>query len=783
MHRIRQALINLGAENPELRPTLRPIIKSADGWETLPKGWTDDSVKKFWKSLTGENKHKVTKCMKKMEGKFDDPGAFCASLADKVEGTTMWRGKKAAVDPKFAADIKRLLSQVFAGCQPYVKDWGRFLRSVQSDIAVWPHSWATLQAWDIDVAETDSIRWRGRETSRATWELPPEYDEGYADVVSALSLQTGAEILFRTFPRKFAEIHKALVSDRKGFMLAVAEMLNNRAAVTLLGKLMRASLIHWIKEDPQSTAESFEEVYDVVAAQNGPDSNFRFDTMDASDPQFKITGQGLLVWADARIGVTTDEVPAPEESRYASQTGKKAVMNPKTAVNIKGILAQIFAGVEPYVKDMDRFIRVLAEDVPSWPHTWEPTVRMQDGKVSTLSSAEYEEMLTDDTYDTPADWQTMDLPVAGSVSLTVEWEVVLRTFPRMLVKDYRSLISDPAGFMRAMEEVLDENSHALARLMRVFLGVYIKDVGVDAIKGLSEEIYDLADKVDDYVDRDVSAPQYFLEDVKLKGRPEYYVTPTDLSVTAELEVGLGTEVLVGPDRYASTKRNAMNTKQASKTKKTLAYVFSEAKPFLRDWGRFLNSISYMDEWTVDWGEPGVWNIDTSEGVASVQVGDHHPHDPDYRDMDVDVVNGVNAQLGTQIDFRELTKRMLGWYGGNITDRKGFAAALLRIGKDREKLVLLGKTLAPLLVGQYHPDVKSRVDDELFAADALQLNNDFDYEIEDVDFGRGQFKIVPNGLRIWADTSVSFDVTESGRRRWASSIASRVAKTWMRNHRS
>lgn len=53
-------------------------------WKDLPKGWTADSVKSMWGSLTGDRKHKVTACMKKMDGKVDDPGAFCASLARKV---------------------------------------------------------------------------------------------------------------------------------------------------------------------------------------------------------------------------------------------------------------------------------------------------------------------------------------------------------------------------------------------------------------------------------------------------------------------------------------------------------------------------------------------------------------------------------------------------------------------------------------------------------------------------------------------------------------------------
>jgi len=62
-------------------------------WDKLPKGWTKESAKKFWDSLTGERKHKVTACIKKMEGSdISNPGAVCASLADKIEPG--WRSER-----------------------------------------------------------------------------------------------------------------------------------------------------------------------------------------------------------------------------------------------------------------------------------------------------------------------------------------------------------------------------------------------------------------------------------------------------------------------------------------------------------------------------------------------------------------------------------------------------------------------------------------------------------------------------------------------------------------
>jgi hypothetical protein len=72
----------------------------------LPKGWTDKSRKKFWDSLTSRApKHKVSQCIKRMGGKVDNPGAFCASLADRV--IPGWRQEAAKERRKKNAKFQR----------------------------------------------------------------------------------------------------------------------------------------------------------------------------------------------------------------------------------------------------------------------------------------------------------------------------------------------------------------------------------------------------------------------------------------------------------------------------------------------------------------------------------------------------------------------------------------------------------------------------------------------------------------------------------------------------
>ncbi|KKN18083.1 hypothetical protein LCGC14_0959420 [marine sediment metagenome] len=57
-------------------------------WKKMPKGWKPKSRKSYYESIGG-----FDGCMEEMKDKMDDPGAFCASLKDRVKGKD-WRKKK-----------------------------------------------------------------------------------------------------------------------------------------------------------------------------------------------------------------------------------------------------------------------------------------------------------------------------------------------------------------------------------------------------------------------------------------------------------------------------------------------------------------------------------------------------------------------------------------------------------------------------------------------------------------------------------------------------------------
>jgi len=79
---------------PSKAASNRVVTRHVAAWDNLPEGWTEDSLDSFWESLTGDVKHPVTKCIKRMDGKVSDPGAFCGSLADKADPG--WRSRGAA---------------------------------------------------------------------------------------------------------------------------------------------------------------------------------------------------------------------------------------------------------------------------------------------------------------------------------------------------------------------------------------------------------------------------------------------------------------------------------------------------------------------------------------------------------------------------------------------------------------------------------------------------------------------------------------------------------------
>lgn len=57
-----------------------PSVVDMAGWDSVDQA----QAKKYWDKITEGSTHKITACIKAVEGNVSDPGAFCGSLAKKV---------------------------------------------------------------------------------------------------------------------------------------------------------------------------------------------------------------------------------------------------------------------------------------------------------------------------------------------------------------------------------------------------------------------------------------------------------------------------------------------------------------------------------------------------------------------------------------------------------------------------------------------------------------------------------------------------------------------------
>ena len=110
--------------------------------EGLPKGWTQSSLKKFSKSLTGKKatqKGFFDKCVKRMQGKIDNPEGFCASVKDERHGSTYWRGKgktpqQAGKDVKRIRNVKQESMATFRAVKKALRSNPEVRRSIEAGI-------------------------------------------------------------------------------------------------------------------------------------------------------------------------------------------------------------------------------------------------------------------------------------------------------------------------------------------------------------------------------------------------------------------------------------------------------------------------------------------------------------------------------------------------------------------------------------------------------------------------------------------------------------------------
>jgi len=169
----------------KLKEIIRKSINEA-GWNNFPDGWDEESLESFARNLTGKTKNDsegfFTSCMDKVEDKFDEPEAFCASLKTQYIGKG-WREEstKTTKQTQMKLTESKLRSIIREELETYMPP-----REVLGDQNVTRH-----QLYDF-IRSLESKDFNHREvikTAAATvYEgIPKEY---YRDIISILKNET-----------------------------------------------------------------------------------------------------------------------------------------------------------------------------------------------------------------------------------------------------------------------------------------------------------------------------------------------------------------------------------------------------------------------------------------------------------------------------------------------------------------------------------------------------------------------------------------------------------------
>lgn len=564
MNRIRFALNHLAQSDPSLRSVLVPVVRQAGKWNSLPKGWTQDSVEKFWGTMTGESKHKVTECIKKMDGKIDDPGAFCASLADKVMGPE-WRKKKA--NNRGSDMVHDLAARKLA-------------------FNTIPVSTVTLPA--VIKRVLAEVRFSKRKISVRTstsFSMYSAGDDGAKGFTALVDIDTqqykitwgdfgGGGLGQKPSPVDDVNTPKKPMLD---FMVVVQGQIGGRdpyasiictesALPRLTGGARQASesvqvAARYIRAFNKFNAPELVSQLLAVLAQEG---------LDDALTEIKAKKVPQLVekaWATRRktaaikrisimntiskitnISKTTKAAMARQASESA-QVARVAARYMRQASPLKQMVSDLFQDVVPFVENEAKFLHRVYEEMLEWPQNWsEEGYVQQDAQITSEQQVAWLKRSRNRSGDPQWDDDDDEIyqDVVQSIAITMDSTLNLRKFPRALFQSFQNLVTDPKGFVRAVV-MLTKDTHKLQLMARAMTMAYQQDINKhpNLLEEVAEDyIKSLADDAGDFdVEYRVSEAHF--------GAPKARIQGSELIVTVEGEADLDADSISHDSDYES----------------------------------------------------------------------------------------------------------------------------------------------------------------------------------------------------------------------------------------
>ncbi len=177
---------------------------------------------------------------------------------------------------KTAMNPMAVLTTVFEGVMPHVKDWNRFLKILNSDLTRWTdpeNGWTErhLKLVSMVSAEDEEVESNGR----------------FFTVTSKFEAVFEASINLRTFPKKILTDNRNQILNHSEFLQAMTDILSNHSSMVLLGKLLS-----------QTAAASIANSYGV-ADELVEGGNLQVFEEACGDIEYKIAGEMKNVQAIA----------------------------------------------------------------------------------------------------------------------------------------------------------------------------------------------------------------------------------------------------------------------------------------------------------------------------------------------------------------------------------------------------------------------------------------------------------------------------------------------------
>lgn len=154
--------------------------------------------------------------------------------------------KAVAAHYRQAVDLRRILEEVLSSLEPYVKDWRRFLRWIDTSLRIraqeGPEDVFTGFSDPWDLVNTKVVKENEISLLVSGNPLGDDWVESHHMVPSEISGTIVVTQDLRTWPRRFTQKARVHLSDPRGFQAAFAEILTDKESQWTLAKLGADSL-------------------------------------------------------------------------------------------------------------------------------------------------------------------------------------------------------------------------------------------------------------------------------------------------------------------------------------------------------------------------------------------------------------------------------------------------------------------------------------------------------------------------------------------------------------